>query len=397
MNKRARVVIGANFGDEGKGLLVDRFAADTPGAVVARFNGGAQAGHTVITPGGTRHVFGHFGAGMLASASTVLTRDFIVNPILFHKERRELLALGVRRSSVTATVDPRCLVTTPFDMWLNQLAEDARGANRHGSVGVGINETVERTRHGLCLTADMLADASLLRSFCWHLQRKWLERRAEDLGCIELFYDRLGTFDLAGIVARWIADCATFLDRITLRDDVDALADAENIIFEGAQGLGLDQAVHPIHSTPSNTGLTNVVPLAEALDLALDVTYVTRAYLTRHGAGPLDGELDGPPYPGIKDSTNLTHPYQGTLRFAHLDVPALWARIERDYLNRSVERTLQLAVTCLDQVPEHFTWIDGAPITGSATEFLKATGAALASWGPTREAVYTTLEEHAAA
>src|SRR5262245_50739362 len=68
---RATAVIGANFGDEGKGLLTDYLAAKDPaGTVVIRCNGGAQAGHTVVTPAGRRHVFHHLGSGSLAGAST---------------------------------------------------------------------------------------------------------------------------------------------------------------------------------------------------------------------------------------------------------------------------------------------------------------------------------------
>ncbi len=68
--KTAQVVIGAQFGDEGKGKISDYYAAafGTDG-IVARFNGGAQAGHTVVTPDGLRHVFGHIGSGALAGAT----------------------------------------------------------------------------------------------------------------------------------------------------------------------------------------------------------------------------------------------------------------------------------------------------------------------------------------
>src|SRR3954469_646850 len=100
--KSARVVIGANFGDEGKGLLTDYYAAlaGEEGypvrAYVIRFNGGAQAGHTVVTPGeGKRHIFSHFGSGALAGATTFLSRFFVVNPIFFRNECKALNLGGV--------------------------------------------------------------------------------------------------------------------------------------------------------------------------------------------------------------------------------------------------------------------------------------------------------------
>ncbi len=78
---RCRAVIGANFGDEGKGLITD-YLAQTGGDVVVRFNGGAQAGHTVVTPEGRRHVFSHFGSGSFAELPTFFSQHTIVNPIL---------------------------------------------------------------------------------------------------------------------------------------------------------------------------------------------------------------------------------------------------------------------------------------------------------------------------
>ena len=132
-------VIGANFGDEGKGLMTDYFSDKK--TVVVRHNGGAQAGHTVVTPDGIRHVFSHFGSGTLAGAATFLGPRFIINPLLWKKELGILKKMGF---------DPKVfyaggLVTTPYDMLINEEIERSRGDGRHGSCGVGINETV--TRH----------------------------------------------------------------------------------------------------------------------------------------------------------------------------------------------------------------------------------------------------------
>lgn len=392
MTKRARVVIGANWGDEGKGLLCDFYAAQAPTSVV-RFNGGANAGHTVVTPNGKRHVFSHFSSGTFVGANTVLARHFIVNPVLFHKEWRELLALGIGHADVQ--VDPRCMVTTPIDMLLNQVAEDSRGADRHGSVGVGINETVERNSTIPLVVRDLFYEDAL-KDILDTIRYEWAPVRAKTLGCADLFAERAAALDLNGIMLRWRADCSTFCNRISVRRDSWALGDSGSgaIVFEGAQGLGIDQSVHPVHSTRSNTGLVNVAELAEELRLALDVTYTSRAYLTRHGAGPLEGELSAPPFPNIVDETNKPHPYQGTMRFAHLDVASMWARIESDYL--SVTNTCSvpiniagLVVTCMDQVPEHMYWCHAGEIRrGTRREFLQAARAKFASWGPTRETIF---------
>lgn len=113
----ATVVIGANWGDEAKGKMVDYFASLASGpTVVVRHNGGAQAGHTVLTPDDKRHVFSHFGSGTLAGAATYLARHFVCNPLVFWKESRELIALG---AAPVMAADPRCFVTTPYDMLIN--------------------------------------------------------------------------------------------------------------------------------------------------------------------------------------------------------------------------------------------------------------------------------------
>jgi adenylosuccinate synthase len=132
-------VIGGQLGDEGKGLITDFLSNHL--TLVVRFNGGAQAGHTVVLPDGRRHEFHHFGAGCFKAACTLLSRHFIVNPLLYAKEYHSPELKGIRK---TVYVDPRCRVTTPLDMMLNTLVEERRGAQRHGSCGVGINETVTR-------------------------------------------------------------------------------------------------------------------------------------------------------------------------------------------------------------------------------------------------------------
>src|SRR5512145_1535019 len=106
MPRSATAILGANFGDEGKGLMTDCFAARAPSrTLVVRTNGGAQAGHTVVTPSGRRHVFSHVGSGALSGAPTLLSRFFVSSPLLLEKEWPDLADL-----SPTLLADPRGLV-----------------------------------------------------------------------------------------------------------------------------------------------------------------------------------------------------------------------------------------------------------------------------------------------
>lgn len=340
--KRATVVIGANYGDEGKGLIVDYLASKTPNAVVVRFNGGAQAGHTVVTPDGERHVFHHLGAGTFAGAHTYLAKHFVLNPLLFWKEINEL-SLGVT-ARIRVGADPRCFVSTPYDMMINQRLEDKRGAERHGSVGVGFGETIERNQYpAFRLYKDDLKDVGKVRNKLKLIRDVWIPQRCHKLG-IDVVEDAALRDELLDEIVKSF----TAFNKAVYTAGAEFL-DGRNVIFEGAQGLALDMdGPNFPHVTRSNTGLTNVVPLAAACNLGLDVIYVTRPYLTKHGAGPLPGECE--PWASIKDDTNLPHPFQGVMRYAKLDVTGMLMRIRNDIKLLPGGNRHCIAMTCMDHM-----------------------------------------------
>ena len=94
MHNEIKAVIGANFGDEGKGLTTNYFAEQfnnqNKKCIVVCTNGGAQRGHTVCLPSGLRHVFHHFGSGTFQNADTLFPYEFIINPMQFKKEYLEI-------------------------------------------------------------------------------------------------------------------------------------------------------------------------------------------------------------------------------------------------------------------------------------------------------------------
>lgn len=359
-------VIGAGYGDEGKGLITDYLASRSPsGTTVVRFNGGAQAGHTVVTPEGHRHVFGHLGAGTFAGCPTHLSRFFIVNPILFNRELESLKAFGLRPA---VTVHGDALVSTPIDMYINQKAELARGNGRHGSCGIGINETVTRSlsdRRFRIVFADALFPDRLAGKL-EAIKRIWLPLRLAELGIELESGTRLDSFELMvdSIVAGFIDDLQEMLRRVTISGLPPGTG---HVLFEGAQGLMLDEGREDLfpHVTRSRTGLTNVVLLADEFGIeSLDVTYVTRSYLTRHGAGPLPGECDW----HFVDETNGPNRFQGNLRFAPLDAELIADAIERDLKpHRSRLVRADMAVTCLDQheprveLPREIAYVSHGP------------------------------------
>ena len=327
---RARVVIGANFGDEGKGLVTDWLCRQGAGMVV-RFNGGAQAGHTVIDAAtGVRHVFGHFGSGTLAGVPTYLSEYFVVNPIMFEKELGELTGHGI---DPVVYAHPKCLVTTFVDMWINQQLEIKRGKDRHGSVGLGVNETINRSS---------LPELKITMGDIWNKTNTIRGRLMEICGKYAQWRVGEPMKNAEAMIDAFVKGCEGFAEKVHPL----GIQQCEDPVFEGAQGLLLDQNNKEFfpHLTRSNTGMQNVRSLCALAGIKdIETYYVTRTYLTRHGAGPLPGED-----PGMRfaDDTNLEHPFQGTIRFAPLDVARLGERCRADYGSDG----FKLVVTHIDQL-----------------------------------------------
>jgi adenylosuccinate synthase len=358
---KATAVIGANWGDEGKGLLTD-FHSD-PDTIVVRYNGGAQAGHTVVRAG-KRHVFQHFGSGSLRGARTFLSRFFLNNPILYFQELEILRSLGCEPKVYTETGG---LVTTPWDMMINQVIEESRGTARHGSCGVGINETIKRSEvPDFLITVDDLENTEQLARKCETILWKWVPSRLKQLD-IEASSKWMDMMLSSNVFDTFMEYCAAYrgeVEKISrLRSVIDCW-DAKNIVFEGAQGLLLDEDHYFFpHVTHSHTGLKNVVTLATEAGLDhLDVIYATRAYATRHGAGPFPREVKNLRY---EDQTNVPNDWQGSLRSGHLDLDLLGESILNDIRYGSLPITRGLAITCLDQVVDNVGfWHDGRLCAG---------------------------------
>lgn len=370
-------VIGANYGDEGKGSVTH--ALSDSSTLVVRFNGGAQAGHTVVGPQGERHVFHHFGSGTLNGASTYLSRYFILNPLLFRSEYEVLQKKNVGFGRVVSVfAAPDCRVTTPWDMMLNQASEVKKGTLRHGSCGVGINETVTRELKGPKLSFKDLASTRRLCPVLRTIVKEWVPKRAEELG---LSKEELGPW--LDTMTKWlgifIEDCSFLYNHCSMMPiksiKVFGKFTHKHVLFEGAQGLKLDEDDEGFpYVTRSKTGTHNVLALLDELGVRyllgdLRVLYVTRPYLTRHGAGPLPFELPGAPYPGIQDPTNVPNPHQGTIRYAWLDVDALATRIKKDLGAESRIRA-GIALTCGDQMPELFSVVSGGKIVDTTMDSL---------------------------
>ena len=310
----ARVVIGANFGDEGKGLVTD-FLCSQGAGIVVRFNGGAQAGHTVVTPEGERHIFRHIGSGTFCDVPTFLSQFFVCNPLLFFPEREQLIELGFHP---VVYAHPDCLVTTFADMLINQAKEMQRGAKRHGSCGIGFHETVVRS--------NTLSHLKITMSDLWNGGKRLPEQLEETCGKYAKFRAGNEISNAEPMIQQFIECCQTFAQLV----EPLGIGQCKDPVFEGSQGLLLDQNNKEFfpHVTHSNTGMKNVAVLCDQAGISKkEIYYISRTYLTRHGAGPLPGENVALSF---ADDTNRRTQFQGPLRFAPLDTATLLLRCKRD-------------------------------------------------------------------
>lgn len=326
---KVKVVIGANFGDEGKGLMTDYFCEQAFNPMVILSNGGPQRGHTVVTPDGGKHVFKHFGSGSFCSCCTTptyISSNYIVNPIVFNAERREL---GFTPSCY---VSPFCRVTTPWDMMANIIIEESR-AERHGSCGMGIWETVLRTKSlvsGLYWSNILDFDIETIWQY-YKYRFSWADIALSD-EWKETFYD-------LNIVKRFKSDIKEMYSSV--KTEEGPLYIADTIVIENGQGLLLsdDNIDYYPNVTASNTGLKSAVDYMNLLRLRgywwddIEVCYVSRTYMTRHGNGRFDTECDPADISEfiMPDKTNVYNPHQGYLRYGRLDIEDMISRCKKDF------------------------------------------------------------------
>jgi adenylosuccinate synthase len=332
----ATIVIGANYGDEGKGLMTDYFCSKKSTDLVVRFNGGAQAGHTVVTPEGKRHVFSHFGSGTFLGIPTYLYKYFVVNPIKFREEYETL-----KDEKPVVYIDSRCYITTPYDMLYNQYLEEIRGNTKHGSCGMGIGATMARYE-------DYFAPKITIYDYSCieEIREYYLEKIGRGISekYLELFHNQ-------NLLTRYKEDIGFLLCHAIFSVKPPKFNHA---IFEGAQGLALDQNMGRFpYVTRSNTGMRNVIKCQREWKFDIDeIVYVTRSYLTRHGADPNFIESDVT----YEDNTNVENSWQDKIRFGDMTKGGAWLymrdRIDLDLKSNGLTRlttSITMAVTHVDQ------------------------------------------------
>jgi adenylosuccinate synthase len=350
-----KVVIGAGFGDEGKGLFTEYLCRTSENPLVVRFSGGQQAGHTVVADG-LRHVFSNFGAGTLRGIPSYFAKFCTVDPVGIVNELETLLAKGVEP---LLFIDGQCPVTTPYEIHYNQQHHP------HGSCGVGVGATLQREEQYYSLTfADLFHP--------WVLETR--------LDLLKTFYQDCADYTdnhteaIRDSLDHFLECCAVITDSPWIQQsDGPPAGSYSDRIYEGSQGLLLDQhyGFFP-YVTRSNTGTTNIASLQGNNDNDLEMYLITRAYQTRHGKGPMSNEARPHNIKKNPLETNITNRFQGEFRRGLLDLSLLAYAVSRDQRIRSAPDK-RLVITCLDHIRDEyrFTWQNKIVFCNNENDFIR--------------------------
>jgi adenylosuccinate synthase len=278
------LVLGTQWGDEGKGKIVDLL---TPAFdVVARYQGGHNAGHTVYVRG-KKIVLHLIPSGILrAGTFCVIGNGLVISPPAFFKETSDLEGQGVRADPSRIAVSKGAHLIMPWHPLLERVSEDKRGEKKIGTTCRGIGPAYEDKAARSGIRAGDLADLRVLR-----------EKIEENVAAKNRLFDAFGLPRLdAGAITREYTGWAEKLGPY-LRDVSDLLAErmklGQNVLFEGAQGalLDLDHGTYPYVTSSSSTAGGALTGLGVGPKAVQGVLGITKAYTTRVGGGPFPTEL----------------------------------------------------------------------------------------------------------
>ncbi len=370
------VVIGSQWGDEGKGKIVDWLAESAQGVV--RFQGGHNAGHTLVI-GGKKTVLRLIPSGALhPGVGIYIGNGVVLSPSALMTEIRELEAAGVDIRS-RLVVSPACPLVLPVHVALDQAREAGMGDTRIGTTGLGIGPAYEDKIARRALRVQDLLDPA---------------RFATKLEALLEFHN----FSLVNYYKRPPVDFATTRDETIalaaelcpMVGDVAGLIHAargrgDSLLFEGAQGalLDIDHGTYP-YVTSSNCIAGAAAPGAGIGPQLLDyVLGIVKAYTTRVGTGPFPTELTDEVGAGLAKRGNEFGSVTGRpRRCGWLDIPLL----KRSFELNGVDGTCITKLDVLDGMPELRICV-GYTVDGQPLDLIPTGADAVARCTP----VYETL------
>lgn len=280
------VIIGAQWGDEGKGKIVDMLSAESD--LIVRFQGGNNAGHTIKVDG-KETILHLIPSGILHEGKTCLIGNGVVlDPEVFLKEVDALSAKGVDVSPARLGISPKTHLILPYHKAIDQAREAKRAGKKIGTTGRGIGPCYEDKVARIGVRAGDLAQPDLLRE---KVRFALLEKNV----LLKELY-KFEPVDENSVLEPLLAQAARLTPYLT--DVSAAVADAQArgqvVLFEGAQGihLDIDHGTYPF-VTSSNTVASSAAAGSGTGPHALHrIVGIVKAYSTRVGSGPFPTELE---------------------------------------------------------------------------------------------------------
>jgi adenylosuccinate synthase len=278
------LVLGTQWGDEGKGKIVDLL---TPAFdVVARYQGGHNAGHTVYVRG--RKIVLHLvPSGILRPGTLcVIGNGLVLSPSAFFKETADLEALGVYVDPTRLAVSRGVHLIMPWHPLVERVSEDRRGEKKIGTTCRGIGPAYEDKAARLGVRAGDLLDLAVLR------EKIFETAAAKDALFRTLGLPPLDPESIYREYAGWAEKLGPYLRDVSVVLH-ERMERGENVLFEGAQGvlLDLDHGTYPYVTSSSSTAGGAATGLGVGPKRIHGILGITKAYTTRVGSGPFPTEL----------------------------------------------------------------------------------------------------------
>lgn len=279
------VIIGAQWGDEGKGKIVDLLTHDTD--YVVRFQGGNNAGHTVIVDGKT-YILHLIPSGILHKEKIcIIGNGVVLDPQIFIQELDTLLSQGIDVSPNRLKLSTKTHLIMPYHKLLDQVRENASTAQKIGTTGRGIGPCYEDKVSRIGIRAIDLTQPKLLyKKIELALKEKntlFTQLYNTELVNAETIFNEV--METASRILPYLSDTSSILQ--------DAFIKNKKVIFEGAQGvhLDIDHGTYPFVTSSNTIAANAAIGSGIALSSTEKIIGIVKAYTTRVGSGPFPTEL----------------------------------------------------------------------------------------------------------
>ena len=278
-----RVVIGCQWGDEGKGKIVDLLAADAD--IIARFQGGANAGHTIVVDD-TKYILHLIPSGIIHPGKTcVIGNGVVLDPFGFKEELDFVTGKGIDYTG-RVFVSPAANLVLPYHKLIDATEEKSRGTSNIGTTlrGIGPAYVDKVARLGIRV-ADLFAPERLKKRLDHNrvMKQKYLSGSTDERADLDRTYNEL--LALTDLFRPLMADVSLMLHEAKREDKV--------ILYEGAQGsmLDVDLGTYPFATSSNTTTGGALTGLGIGPNMIDEVVGIVKAYTTRVGTGPFPTEL----------------------------------------------------------------------------------------------------------